>query len=1082
MLLMKKSRLNWFYAGLLLLSVNAVSAQNKTLTGVVSDDGLPLPGVSVTIKGSQEGTQTDLDGKYSLKVKQGDVLVFSFIGMKDVTYKVGAASIYNANLSTDDTILDEVIVVGYGTSTKESFTGSATQVDSKHIAKKNVSNAVAALAGEAAGVRVITTSGQPGSEPTVRIRGFGSVNGNRNPLYVVDGVPFLGNISSINPGDIASMTVLKDATATAIYGSRGANGVVIINTKTGKGSAPFIEVEARSGVNWRALPRYSVIESPEEYMGIAYNGMTNYAKLAGNMTDANAQAWAGKNLFNSSAGGVNAKYNMWNVASGTDLIDPATGMVRGGISRKYDPEKWEDHAFKASYRTEANLTMGGSSEKSSYFTSLGYLKDDGYSIGSDYERVSARLNLQHKPKEWLDAKMNIGYSHSESKMAGQTSDSGSIFWFTDNMPSIYPLFLRDGKGNKIVDPYGDGDSYVYDYGQGRGFGALTNAIADAEFGKNKRTRDEVSANASFVVDLYDGLTFETTIGGQFYSSTRDILGSIYYGSSASMGGSIYKDKRELFTYNWQKMLRYKKIFGDHRIELLAAHENTTYENRVNQSNKFALAAPDVTEGNNAAISLPSYGWTDKSTMESYFGKVSYDYKGKYFVDGTIRRDGSSKFKNDKWGTFGSVGLSWVASKENFMLNQDLISYLKLKTSYGLVGDQTSFVTIDGVDVEAFHPGDNLWKVWNYNDQLAIFEDKVGNAELTWEKSKMFQAGVEFSLKQFLDVSVDFYRKQTDDLVFDRRIGPSAGYALLTVNDGALVNKGVEFNVTGHLLKTKDAYIDLSVNGEMFSTKLTKMPIDPMTGREKAVDISGLFGRAADHSLGDYYMREWAGVNSENGQAQWYSYTYLDGAGQKQRVLSMQEYIDKGGDVNALTKEKTTSYADATQKFVGKSAIPKVRGGINLSAGYKGWDLSVQLLYSLGGYSYDSAYAGLMGNGKAGANNWHTDIRDRWQKPGDVTDIPRLSNNYDPNVNATSSRFLTKSDYLSINNIRLGYTLPKTFVKQLGLSDLSFFVSGDNLFLFTKRDGLNPSTSEFGGSNTYRYAPLTTITGGVKVKF
>lgn len=1073
---MKKSRLNWFYASLLLLSVSAGYAQNKTLTGVVSDDGLPLPGVSVTIKGTQHGTQTDLDGKYTLNVKQGDVLVFSFIGMKDITYKVGAASIYNASLSSDDNILDEVIVVGYGTSTKESFTGSASQVSSKEISKKNVSNVVAALSGEAAGVRVINTSGQPGAEPTVRIRGFGSVNGNRNPLYVVDGVPYMGSVSSINPSDIASMTVLKDATATAIYGSRGANGVVIINTKSGKGSGTFIEVEARSGVNWRALPRYDVIDSAEEFIGITYNAMTNYAKLAGNMTDANAQAWAGRNLFNSNAGGISSNYNMWNVGSGTDLIDPATGLVRNGVTRKYNPEKWDDYAFKSSYRTEANLTMGGSSDNTSYFTSFGYLKDDGYSINSDYERLTARVNLQHKPKEWLDVKTNIGYTHSESNLSGQSSDSGSIFWFTDNMPSIYPLFLRDEKGNKILDSWGN---YEYDYGHGRGFGALTNAVGDAVYGKNKRIRDDVNANASFLVNLYDGLTFETTIGGQYSNSSRDILNSIYYGSAASINGSINKSKNELFTYNWTKMLRYNKNFGDHRIELLAAHENSSYEYRVNQISKNGLASPFNLELNNAANNTPSYGWTDKSTLESYFAKADYDYKGKYLVTGIVRRDGSSKFKKDKWGTFGSVGLSWVMSRENFMLNQDLIPHLKFKTSYGLTGDQTSFV--DGL--EAFHPGEDLWTVTNYNGQLGIYQDKVGNPNLTWEKSKMFQAGVEFSISKYLDVNVEFYRKQTDDLVFDRRVGPSAGYAMLTVNDGVLENKGLEFNVTGHLLKTKDAYIDLSINGETFSTKIKEMPIDPMTGKQKVLDLPSIYGRAVGHSLGEFYMREWAGVDSQTGLGQWYTYTYIDAGGQKQNVLSMEEFLaNNPGMEGKLTRETTTNYSEATQKFIGKSAIPKLRGGINLSAGYKGWDLSVQLLYSIGGYAYDGSYASLMGNGGAGANNWHKDIRGRWQKPGDITDIPRLSNGYDPNVGSTSTRFLTKADYLSVNNIRLGYTLPKTYVKQLGLSDLSFFVSGDNLFLFTKRDGFNPATNEFGASSTYRYAPLTTITGGVKVKF
>ncbi|WP_121964151.1 SusC/RagA family TonB-linked outer membrane protein [Myroides sp. N17-2] len=1079
---MKKSRLNWFYAGLLVLSVHSGYAQNKTLTGVVSEDGLPLPGVSVTIKGTQEGAQTDLDGKYSLKVKQGDVLVFSFIGMKDVTYKVGAATIYNANLSADDNILDEVIVVGYGTATKESFTGSASQISSKEIEKKNVSNAVSALAGEAAGVRVITTSGQPGSEPTVRIRGFGSVNGNRSPLYIVDGVPFMGNVSAINPSDIGSMTVLKDATATAIYGSRGANGVIIINTKTGKGKDSYIEVDIKTGVNWRALPKYDVITSPEEYIGYTHESLKNFGQYSLKYDAAKAQKFADSNLFGARYG-IHPGYNMWNVSNGAELIDPTTGKVRSGVTRKYDPENWEDYAFKASHRTEGNVTMGGSSEKSSYFTSLGYLKDEGYSLNSDYERISARVNLQHKPKEWLDAKINIGYAHSESNQSGQSSDSGSVFWFTDNIPSIYPLFQRDEDGNKIPDVLGGG-GYEFDYGEvyNRGFGAFTNALGDATYGKDKRIRDEMNANASFVVDLYDGLTFETNIGGQFYSSTRDVVNSIFYGSAASMGGSIYKDKRELFTYNWTKMFRYKKSFGAHGIELLAAHENSTFENRINQINKNGLASTSGTELNNAANSTPAYGWTDKYTMESYFAKAGYDYAGKYFVDAIIRRDGSSKFKNEKWGTFGSVGLSWVVSRENFMQNQELFSHLKVKTSYGLTGDQTPYVVIDGVNQEAYHPGDNLWKVTNYNGKLAIYEDRIGNPELTWEKSKMFQAGVEFSLGKYLDVNVDYYDKKTDNLVFDRKVGPSAGYESMTVNGGGLVNRGLEFNVTGHLLKTKDAYIDLSINGEHFSTNLTKMPIDPMTGKQKTVDVVGVMGRAADHSLGDFYMREYAGVDSNTGLSQWYVYTY-EKDGQRNTVTSMSDFLAKNPEYEGkLTKEKTSNYGEATESFVGKSAIPKLRGGINLSAGYKGWDLSVQMLYSIGGYAYDGSYASLMGSGKAGGNNWHKDIAGRWQNPGDVTDIPRLSNGGDPNVTATSTRFLTKADYLSVNNIRVGYTLPKTYVKQLGLADLSFFISGDNLFLFTKRDGFNPSTHEFGTSNTYRYPPLTTITGGVKVKF
>ncbi|KZE83355.1 SusC/RagA family TonB-linked outer membrane protein [Myroides marinus] len=1067
---MKKSKLNWFYASLLLLSVSVGYAQNKTLTGLVSEGGAPLPGVTVAIKGSSEGTQTDLDGKYSLKVKQGDVLVFSFIGMHEVTYKVGVANIHNVELSDDQQILDEVIVVGYGTTTKESFSGSASQISSQQIEKKSVSNALVALSGEAAGVRIINATGQPGADPTIRVRGYGSINGNRDPLIILDGIPYSSSLSSINPADIGSMTVLKDATATAIYGSRGANGVVIINTKSGKGVKSYIEVDAKTGVNWRALPQYDVVTSPETYIEYSNEALKNYGKIRGKMTDAQATAWANSNLFKDQYG-IDSKYNMWNVANGGDLIDPLTGRVRPNVTRRYTPENWKDYAFKSSKRVEANVNMGGGTDKTSYFTSLGYLKDEGYSIKSDFERLTARLNLQHKPKDWLDAKMNIGYSHTQSNNSGQSNDSGSLFWFTENIPSIYPLFLRDVKGNFITDIYGGKE---YDYGRGRGFSSLTNAIADATYGKNQGTRDEINASAAFNFSLYDGLTFETTIGGQYYNNTRNILNSRFYGSMASSNGSISKIKNEVFTYNWLKLLRYKKAFGAHGLEVLAAHENSSYEFRINSMGKTNLADPDSLELNNGSNTLPSSGYVEGYNLESYFGQLNYDFSNKYFLTASVRRDGSSRFKEEKWGTFTSVGVAWVMSRENFMQNQTLFSNLKLKGSYGTIGDQS---------VGSYYAGDNLWNVSNYGGQLAIFEGTVGNEALTWEKAKMFQVGAEFSLKQFLDVSIDYYVKNTDDLIFQRGIGPSVGYESMTVNDGKLRNQGIEFNVVGHLLKTKDAYIDISLNGEYLKNELVRMPKDPSTGKEKILDVNGLYGRSSGHSLADFYIREWAGVNSETGQAQWYTYTYVDNNGRKQHVESLTDFLAKNPDKQGqLTREVTTEYAKGTLQYVGKSAIPKLRGGINLNAGYKGWELGVQLIYSLGGYAYDGAYSSLMGNGKIGSNNWHNDIAGRWQKPGDITDVPRLSSNADTNVNSVSTRFLTKSDFLSVNNIRLGYRLPAKYVKQLGLSELSFYVSGDNLFLFTKRKGFNPTASEFGQSSTYQYSPLSTVTGGVKIKF
>ncbi|XHP74625.1 TonB-dependent receptor P26 [Arenibacter antarcticus] len=1049
-------------------------AQEKTITGTVMDqDGLPLPGVNILVVGTTNGTQTDFDGNYIIQGTTGETLSFSYIGQKTLKIVIGSSTTINATMEVDAQALEEVIVVGYGTTTKQSFTGSIKQIDSELLERKSVSNISQALTGESAGVRVINTSGQPGEAATIRIRGFGSVNGNRDPLYVVDGVPFSGNINALNPSDIASTTILKDASATAIFGARGANGVVVINTKKGRNGSDYIEVETKTGQNFSLLPRYNNIKSPEQYIGLSWEGLRNRGVAFGRDA-ANAAIYANDRLFTSS--GVGDNYNMWNVANGAELIDPATGLVREGVTRKYNPENWEDHAFQPSNRIEANLKISGGNERTNYFSSIGYLGDKGYSINSDFERYTARLNVNHKVKDWLDGSMNLGYTASETNNGGQSEDSGSVFWFVDNIPSIYPLYLRDASGSTIPDPYYGGN--VYDYGRGRGFGALTNAVADAHNSVQNKFNHEINFNTSLNIKFTDYLTLENRFGSQYYNSSYDEQNGPFYGPSASSGGSIYKTKTEVLSYNMLNLLRFKKQFDNHSIEALVAHENNSWERKYLSAYKTNLVDPFGTELNNAVVSSPANSYTRNYTLESYFGQVNYDYDNKYFVSGTVRRDGSSRFLNNKWGTFGSVGLAWALINEGFMQNQDVFSNLKLKTSYGLIGEQ------GGV---GYYPGYDLFEVQNLNDDISLIFNTKGNPDLTWETSKMFQTGIEFGIGNVLDVAVDYYIKNTEDLIFDRRNGPSLGYALIKVNDGALRNQGLEFDVAAHLVKTDDFYLDFTVNGEFLDNELTEMPLEPATGEEKIIDIDVLFGRSKGHSLYDFYTREYAGVDVNTGVSTWNVYYFdenNDGAFQSsERVASMADYTSQFPDrANSLAMTTTETYSEATQKYVGKSAIPTVRGAFNLSTGYKGFDLSTQFLYSVGGYAYDAAYARLMGNDQVGGNNWHTDILNRWQQPGDVTNVPRISSDYDKNVTSSSTRFITKSDFLNLNNIRLGYTIPKMYVEKIGMSNLNLWVSGDNLWLLSKRDGFNPSTDEAGTSDMYRYSPLSTFTFGIRAKF
>ncbi|MGO3706798.1 MAG: SusC/RagA family TonB-linked outer membrane protein [Mesonia hippocampi] len=1063
-------------------------AQQKTISGTVTDDsGLPLPGVNVLIKNTSSGTQTDFDGNYSISANQGDILEFSYVGFTSQEIKVGASNNISVSLKAGEA-LEEVIVTGYGTSTKRSFTGTATKIDAENIERKNVADVSQALSGEVAGVRVINTSGQPGESARIQIRGIGSVNGNTAPLYIVDGVPFNGNISAINPADIASTTVLKDAQATAIYGSRGANGVILINTKKGKSGRGNIEIETKTGVNVNLLPRYDVITSPEQYIGLGWEGLYNSAVIGGANHDA-AIGYANDNLFGRA--GISAKYNMWNVANGGELIDPETGMVRPNVTRKYNPENWEDHAFQASNRQETNLKISGGSDNSSYYASFGYLDDEGYSLKSDYERFSTRLNINHDITDWLSGTANIGYTKSEQNTGGQSSDSGSIFWFVDNIPSIYPLFLRDENGDKVADPVFGG--YQYDYGEGRGFGALTNAIADTRYDIKNRNTHEINTNVFFDVTFTDYLSFETRFGTQYYNSAYNDMNNPFYGSSASSGGSIYKTKTELFTYNFLQLLRFNKSFGDHTIEALAAHESNKYERNYLSAYKNDIVLQNVPEFNNAVVqSAPASSYKLEYALESYFAQVNYDYDDKYFLSGTIRRDGSSRFLGDnKWGTFGALGAAWMITNENFMSNQGIFNTLKLKGSYGLIGEQGGFVDADGTpEIYSYYPGYNVNNINNLGNQLALTPGSRGNKDLTWETSKMWQIGVEMRLFDRVNLDVDYYNKRTEDLLFKMRTAPSQGYAIFNVNDGEILNQGIEFNLGAELVKTQDFKLNLNINGEMFSNEMKSLPFDPSTNAEKIIDVQGAYAYSRGHSIYDYYLREWAGVDPETGAGQWNQYYHdTNGNGQVDEgegIASLTKWQKDNPDIaNQVSKTTTTQYSNATTKYVGKSALPDIRGAFNLSAQYKRFSVSAQFLYSIGGYAYDNVYAGLMSmRGQIGGNNYHKDILNRWQEPGDITDIPRISSNSasDANLSSSSTRFLTKADYLSLNNIRINYDVNPDYFKNIGLAQLSIFASGDNLWLATKRDGFNPSTSISGSSSSYRYSPLSTFTIGVRAKF
>ncbi|OSY88486.1 membrane protein [Tenacibaculum holothuriorum] len=1100
-----RTKFNGILTLLLAFFVHLTYAQDRTISGTVSDESGPLPGVTVLKKGTTQGTETGFNGDYSIKAKTGDVLVFSFVGMKNVERTVSSSNQINVTLENDN-LLEEVVVVGYGTATKQTFVGSAKTVKSENLETKSFSNVSQALTGEVAGVSVINTSGQPGSTSTVRIRGFGSVNGNRAPLYVVDGVPFSGSLNSINPADIESSTVLKDASATAIYGARGANGVIIITTKSGKAGTSSIEVDVKTGVNFSSIPRQDVIKNPDTFIGLAWEALYNRANATGNP---DPTAFANSNLF--SGAGIGPAYNFYATNDVSQIVDPATRTVRSGVARKYTPENWADYAFQTSILQEANVRFSGGDEKSKYYASFGYLDNKGYIKNSDYKRYSTRLNLSSEVKPWLKLNTNIGYAISTTNNNGQTNDSGSIFWFADNIPSIYPLFLRDANGQIVPDPIFGGNQY--DYGdQGRDFGALTNSISDALRDVSRTQRHEINGNVSANIDLLEGLTFETKLGLMYRFNDYISYNNPFYGSAASQFGSLFNRDTESLTLNFLNLVRYKTSFGRHNLEVLAAHETNKNKSEIETASKFGAILPfgGLYLDNFVNTSGQPSGYIDESTLESYFGQANYNFDGKYFLSASIRRDGSSRFVNNKWDTFGSIGASWILTKESFMDDVNWLKYLKVKASYGLIGEQSGVGLYPGYILNNASPTPDPA---TGNNTISIAESVVGNPDLTWETSKMFQTGIEFSVGDYLEGNLDYYVKNTDNLLFDREQSIATGFSVLTVNDGQLSNRGFEFDLTGHIINTKDYGLDVTVNGTFLDNELTAMPIDPATGQQKVIDIAGAYGRSVGRSLFDFYTREWAGVDPADGRGMWYQ--YYDDKNNNGTLDSGEESFalpnaTTGNDDNPsgtlhgyqlanssanIKRTTTKTYANATEVFNDKSTIPTVQGAFRITGRIKNFDISTQFLYSLGGYAYDGAYATLMNNGSIGNNNWHKDILNRWQKPGDITDVPRLSDGVTTNdpitgqstvaensVNRLSTRFITSSDFLSLNNVKVGYTLPKSFIEKAGVDYVNLWLAGDNLFLLSKRKGFNPSTSETGASSVYRYAPLTTITFGVRVKF
>lgn len=1079
----------------------------KQVSGVVVDaKGEPVIGASIQAKGTTQGTISDYDGKFEMDVPESvKTLVVSFVGM--ATQEVAAGKNIKVVMSENSEVIQEVVVTGYGTVSKGAYAGSAQAVKAEDIEKKNPSDVTKALAGEVAGVQVVTSSGQPGTVASIRIRGIGSISANSSPLYVVDGIPLdAGSVSSIDPGDIASTTILKDATATSLYGSRGANGVVLITTKKGSsnGDEGKIEVDVKAGANMRLLPMYDVIDSPEDYIVLCWQSLYNERRVCKGQLEAQSVSYAKNHLFGS--GGIPTIYNLWDKA-GNLLINPydAAGNVNPSFDKtisRLDAYKtmdsWYNTLFHNGLKLETTAKISGGNEKLNYYTSFGYLKDEGYYTASDFQRFNTRANINYQAKKWLKGGLNIQYSYASINNPVQDDNAANNgFLFVNEIPPIYPVYVRDANGNIAIDPKTGGKMYDYGYngveniGQegGRPYSFGINPAGALQWDKQRTVRHQTAATAFLEFKLYEGLKFTVNAGVQYMNNRINSLTNKYYGDAAGVG-RIGNAQYNYLAFTSNQLLEYNKTFNEHTIRLMAGHEITYFNYNYQYGYKKKIVMDEYPELSNAVSMDAVEGFARTSTLESALATVTYDYDNRYLITANYRADGSSKFaKGHRWGHFGSVGGAWNFTNEHFMEGTEAADWLKngkLRLSWGVLGNQDigDMMFTDHYDVENVN-GEKAY-VWSYK----------GNPELTWERTSTVDLGLEFSIAKYLDAEFDFFYKKTDNMLFPRHVAPSLGYGGYYVNDAAMENHGIEFDLKGHLLDMRNIKLDLRVNGGYYRNKMLQMPIDGYNedGTEKRMVMSG--GMSVGHSTADYYMIHYEGV-SEKGEAAYTAYydankggfghtsadLIEDGETGDNYIASVYEYKLKNPNADIQTTTVYSGdYTYAGSNYVGKSYMPDLDGGFGLDFEAYGVTLSISCSYRIGGYGYDNMYALLMHSEKIGKRNWHKDIKNAWTETNTNTNIPRLSNGADDGANAASDRFLTSNSFLSLNNINLGYKFPKKWIEKIKLTNLQVWVAADNLAIATARRGYNPMMSASGTNGNNDYSPLSTVMGGIKVQF
>ncbi|MDX9854098.1 MAG: TonB-dependent receptor [Tenuifilaceae bacterium] len=1065
-----------------LLCLSAVAQQKISGKVTSASDGMGIPGVSVIIKGTTTGTSTDLDGNYTISVPNStDILQFTFVGMKSVE-AIANQSIINVVMQQNDQELEEVVVVAYGVAKKESLTGAVSAVNAQAIEKRPVSSVTSALEGTVAGVQINNTYGEPGASPSIRIRGFTSVNGTNDPLYVIDGVPFGGNISDLNPQDIESISLLKDAASSALYGNRASNGVVLITTKKGKSESGSISFSASQGFYTRGIDEYERLGT-DDYMEVMWKAYRNQIfSSTQNITIEEANATATANLI-----GTHLKYNLYNQPDNA-LFDANGKLIpEAKLYSGYNDLDWYKFIERVGHRQEYNVNADAASSKGSYFFSLGYLDEKGYLESSDYKRLTGRANVSITPRKWLKAGVAIAGSHQMSNnSSGSATSSGSFinpFNYARNMAPIYPVYLHDmATGELILDALG---KKQYDRGgdYARPQNLDRHIVWETELNKDKTIRNTLQASP--YIDFTFLKDFKFSIKGDINLRNNENMtyNNAIIGDGAGNNGRAKRDIDRYKNFTFQQQLSWSKQFDLHNVDLFFGHENYSW----NYSNLYGYKTneiyPDLMILNNFTQITSLDGYEDNYTLDSYLSRARYNYNNKYFAEASFRRDGSSRFHpNHRWGNFWSLGGSWIISKESFFAGlEDKINTLKLRASYGEVGNDSS------VDYYAFM---NLYAM-NQNGNLgAAYKSQYEAFDIKWETSSSFGVALEGRFLDRINASVEYFDKRSQNLLFDVFLPLSAGAnstssaeATVTKNLGTVSNTGIELIADVDLVRTDNFRWNIGVNATTLKNKLVTLPKE---NRAEGI-VSGTKRYLEGHSIYDFWLYQYVGVDQMTGNALYLpdlDQFYIDTPEDGKTPIPSQYVVQING-------KNYTTFTTYGKKDWSGSVIPDLFGSISNSFSYKGFDLSILLTYSLGGKTLDYSYQSLM-TVSATPHALHKDVLNAWDGiPEGMTEESknRIDKNGTPGLDfdkssyndALSTRFLVNSSYLVIKNVSLSYMLPKNLTSKFDASNLTLNASVENLATFTKLKGMNPQQS-FSGLNQNAFVTARVFSLGLNLRF